>query len=75
MTESRSITMPSHGTGGLEVSGLTLTAGDTTLVHGASFRLQAGELAALLGPERCRQDQPTARRDRACARRGWLRAH
>ena len=50
MTESRSTTMPSHDTGGLEVSGLTITAGGATLVDGASFRLRPGELVALLGP-------------------------
>ena len=49
MTESRSTMAPRHDTSGLAVSGLTLTVGGTTLVHGASFRLQAGELVALLG--------------------------
>ena len=42
--------LPSHAPSGLEVSSLTLTAGGTTLVRGASFHLQAGELVALLGP-------------------------
>ena len=42
--------LPSHAPSGLEVSSLTLTAGGTTLVRGASCRLQACELVALLGP-------------------------
>ena len=50
MTESESTMMPSPGAGGLEVSGLTITAGGATLVDDASFRLRPGELVALLGP-------------------------
>ena len=41
---------PSASEKGLVVSGLTLRAGDTTLVEDASFCLRGGELVALLGP-------------------------
>ncbi len=40
---------PAAAGGGLDVSGLSIEAGGTRLVEAASFRLQAGELVALLG--------------------------
>ena len=50
MTEHRTHRNPAFRECGLEVSGLTLSAGRTTLVDSASFRLRSGELVALLGP-------------------------